>query len=146
MLLCELSVWTTPNLQWMCPALRGGHIPNLKKILSIISEIRTIKVFLQCFLTLAHSTKIMVHVTHKCILVVLLLFAHSTKINVTCKYTLQYGWKFGAIIEGTKANLGIKFGANLINILKAMNNFTYKTKLNFCHTYGLNQLEEQVEN
>ena len=44
------------------------------------------------------------------------------------------------------ANQTCKFEANLINIPKVINDFTHKTKLNFCHTYRLNQLKEQAEN
>ena len=42
-------------------------------------------------------------------------------------------------------NLSIKFGVNSKNIPRVMNNFTYKTNLNFCHAYRLDWLEEQVE-
>jgi len=54
--------------------------------------------------------------------------------------------KFGTGIRGSKANLNIKFEANLMNSPTVISNFICKTKSNFCHTYRLNCLEEQVEN
>ena len=38
---------------------------------------------------------------------------------------------------GLKANTGIKFLANLINIQGVLNEFKYEVKLNFCHASGV---------
>ena len=74
----------------------------------------------------------------------ILLFAHFTKIDVTCKCLLQIQLKFGTFIRGPKANLSIKFGINLMHILRVM--ILCVKKSNFCHAYKLNRLEEQVKN
>ena len=46
----------------------------------------------------------------------------------------------------TLIRLSFKFLANLIEIPRVMNDFIQKMKSNSCHTYTLNQLDEQVEN
>ena len=54
--------------------------------------------------------------------------------------------KFGTYIGGLKANIGINFGVNLINIQGVISNFMHKAKSNFCHFYRVNRYEEQAEN
>ena len=54
--------------------------------------------------------------------------------------------KFGTLIGYLKVNTSIKFGVNLINIQRVISNFTHKAKLNFYHTYRINNFKEQTEN
>ena len=49
-------------------------------------------------------------------------------------------------MKSSKAYLRIKFGVNPIHILGVMKKYMHKAKLNFCHAYRLNRLEEQIEN
>ena len=52
--------------------------------------------------------------------------------------------KFDTHIGGLKANISIKFGINLINIEEVISNFMLKAKLNFCHAYRVNCIEEKA--
>jgi len=54
--------------------------------------------------------------------------------------------KFGTHIGGLKANTSINFWVNLINIEGVLNDFTHKSKSNFCQAYRVNRFEEQAEN
>ena len=65
-----------------------------------------------------------------------LLITRLTKIAVLHKHI----WlKFRTRIGDPKVNLRITFGANLISIPRIINDFTRKTKSNFCHAYRLGQ-------
>ena len=54
--------------------------------------------------------------------------------------------KFETCIGGLKANTGINFGVNLINIQGALGDFMHKAKSNFCHAYREKCFKEQAEN
>ena len=54
--------------------------------------------------------------------------------------------KFGTCIGGLKANTSIDFWVNLINIEGVINDFTHKSKSNFCQAYRVNRFKEQAEN
>jgi len=107
-----------PNLLWRCPPLKGSYIPNSKKIPLTIPNIQGIKKFLFFFFSHPRQKSLQLANTY-------------SNPAATC----NNHW-------GPKANLSITFGAHLIR----MNALMCKTKSNFCHTYRVNQLEEQIEN
>jgi len=52
--------------------------------------------------------------------------------------------KFGTRVVGLKANISIKFGVNLINIKRVLNDFA-KKMLNFCHAFRVNRIEGMLK-
>ena len=106
--LCYL-IKIAPNVQWRCPPLRGGYIPNLKKITSVIPEIRIYKqsnfnktffIFFSSFHTLCENR-------------------YNSRMHASI-------WlKFNAHIWDLKANTSIKFGVNLINLQEVMYKWFY---------------------
>ena len=54
--------------------------------------------------------------------------------------------KFGTLKGIIKANLGTKFGENLIKIHGVTINYSYKIISNFCHTYKINRFEKSFKN
>jgi len=89
------------------PFTQEGHIPNLKKIPLAISEIQASKL----------SKK-------------LLFFFLLDKIDVTQKCVLQSSWNLEHLL-GLKRliNLSFKFGVNLVNSPRVINNFTHEELL-----------------
>ena len=67
-------------------------------------------------------------------------FAHFAKNRHNSRVRALILLKFGTRIGGLKSNTSIDFWVNLIN------DFTHKSKSNFCQAYRLNCFEEQAEN
>ena len=53
--------------------------------------------------------------------------------------------QFGTLIGGLKENKSFKFGINLFNIQRVINNFMHKTKSSFCQAYRVTSSRNKLK-